>query len=342
MFYLTVTACGHIAKAPDKSNSSPFFERGIIAGSTQEYSHPRYVSLARLANNDILAGMGTDDCKTWLKSKIIFDDYSPYPSIVQAADGNIVASWFQRMENGTAIAFARFNREWLTTEKKHRLIHNNDGTDALGNYWFNKRPLSVADINAYVDMVANTQVTTFMMCSGSDFLFYRSEYGNVFGDDLNGMLHCGSDTTTFKNINRYYHNFLNLEKEGTDLISASLNRAKEKGMEAFITYRMNDLHFTDTTRRCPIVYSKFWINHPQYWMNSDGGGWNSKQALDFSHKEVRDHKLKIISEQLDKYDMIDGFDLDFMRFIVYFREGDGRAKAPLMTQLVKDIKAKVD
>ena len=94
---------------------------------------------------------------------------------------------------------------------KHRLIHNNDGTDALGNLWFNKRPLSVADINAYVDVVANSQVTTYMMCSGSDFLFYRSKYGRVFGDDLSGKLNCGVDTLAYKNYNKYYKNFQNLE-----------------------------------------------------------------------------------------------------------------------------------
>jgi len=297
------------------------------------------------AKNDrkpLVVAYSSDDCKTWSESKIIFNDYSPYPGIVQAADGCIIASWFQNVDGGTAIGFARFNPEWLMTDKTFRLIHNNDGTDALGNYWFNNRPLSVEDINAYVDMVANSQVTTYMMCSGSDFLYYRSQFGNLFCDDLNGTLDCGKDTAAFKIFNRYYRNFLNLEKEGTDLISASLNRAKKNGMEAFITYRMNDLHFTDTTRRCPIVYSDFWIRHPQYWMNDASEGWHSEQALDFTFKEVRDHKLRIISEQLDKYDMIDGFDLDFMRFIVYFKKGEGRTKAPLMTQLVKDVRAKVE
>jgi len=225
---------------------------------------------------------------------------------------------------------------------KHRLIHNNDGTDALGNIWFSKRPLNVADINAYVDVVANSQVTTYLMCSGSDFLYYRSKYGRVFGDDLNGKFDCGTDTTACTNFKKYYRNFLNLEKEGTDLIAASLNRAKKDGMEAFISYRMNDLHFNDTTTHCPIVYTDFWYKHPDFWINDATPGWNASRALDFAHKEVRARKLAIISEQLDKYEMIDGFDLDFMRFIVYFKTGEGRKNAPLMTQLVQDIRAKVD
>lgn len=230
----------------------------------------------------------------------------------------------------------------IAQNPKYRLIHNNDGTDALGNLWFHKRPLSVADINGYVDMVSGTQVTTFMMCSGSDFLYYRSKYGRVFCDDLNGKLNCGNDTAACANFKKYYRNFLNLEKEGTDLIAASLNRAKKNGLEAFITYRMNDLHFNDTTTHCPIVYTDFWYKHPQFWLNDATPGWNSRQALDFAHPEVRAQKLGIISEQLDKYDMIDGFDLDFMRFIVYFKLGEGRKNAPLMTQLVKDIRTKVD
>lgn len=225
---------------------------------------------------------------------------------------------------------------------KYRLIHNNDGTDALGNLWFHKRPLTVADLNAYVDMTANSQVTTYMMCSGSDFFYYRSKYGRLFCDDLNGTLTCGKDTAAYRNFRKYYQNFLNLEKEGTDLIAASLNRAKKNGMEAFITYRMNDLHFNDTTTHCPIVYTDFWHQHPEFWLNDATPGWNASRALDFAHQEVRDRKLAVISEQLEKYDMIDGFDLDFMRFIVYFKLGEGRKNAPLMTQLVKDIRAKVD
>jgi len=225
---------------------------------------------------------------------------------------------------------------------KYRLIHNNDGSDILGNRWFGQRLLTVDDVNKYVDLVANSQVTTYMICSGSDFLYYRSKFGRVFGDDLNGTLNCGNDTVTYKNFKKNYANHLNLERQGTDLIRATLTRAKEKGMEAVITYRMNDLHFADTTTHCPIYYSTFWMNHPEYWLKDTTQGWNSGGALNFAIKEVRDHKLSIISEQLDKYEMIDGFDLDFMRFIVYFLPGTGEENAPLITQLVKDIRGKMD
>ena len=127
------------------------------------------------------------------------------------------------------------------------------------------------------------------------------------------------------------------------MVAYTLKRAKEKGMEAFITYRMNDLHFNDTTTHCPIRYTDLRIQHPEYWLNDTTQGYNSGGAFDFAIKEVRDRKLAIISEQLENYaDIIDGYDLDFMRFIVYFKSGTGPQNAPLMTQLVKDIRQKVD
>lgn len=224
----------------------------------------------------------------------------------------------------------------------HRLIFNCDGTDLLGNFMFGQRPLSLADVNAYVDAYANTQVTTFMMCSGSDYTYYRSKFGRVLGDDRNGTLDCGCDTANYKYYKSYFQNHLVLEKEGTDVIETSLRRAKADKMETFISYRMNDLHFADTTLNCPIVFTDFWRAHPEYWIN-ENYEWHSAGALNFSHKEVRLQKLNMITEQLEKYgDILDGYDLDFMRFIVYFKSYEGVKNAPLMTDLVKAIKIKVD
>ena len=95
-------------------------------------------------------------------------------------------------------------------------------------------------------------------------------------------------------------------------------------------------------KRYTCMYD-FWIQHPEYWLNDTTQGYNSGGAFDFAIKEVRDRKLAIISEQLENYaDIIDGYDLDFMRFIVYFKSGTGPQNAPLMTQLMKDIRQKVD
>lgn len=230
------------------------------------------------------------------------------------------------------------------SDPKFRIIHNNDGTDALANMWFNRKPnLSRADINRYVDMVADSKaVTTFMMCTGSSLVYYHSKHERTFGDDLDGTLNCVGSESERLAFKRYYENFKSLEAEGTDIIDASLTRAKERGMEAFITFRVNDLHFADTSTRCRVSYSDFWYNNPQYWLGDAAQGWNSAGALDFTYKEVRDYKLALIREQLEKYEMIDGFDLDFMRFIVLFKTGEGASKAHLITSFVKSVRSMVD
>ncbi len=229
-------------------------------------------------------------------------------------------------------------------KNKFRVIHNNDGTDALANMWFNKKQgLSRQDINNYVDIVAQSGVvTTFMMCTGSDFVFYRSKYERPFGDNKSGTLDCNGSESERAAFASYYQNILSLEKEGTDIIDASLSRAKERGMEAFITFRVNDLHFADTSTNCRVSYPDFWYNNPQYWVGDSTQGMNSAQALDFTFDEVRQHKLDLIREQLEKYEQIDGFDLDFMRFIVLFKTGEGERKAPLMTSFVKSVRSMVD
>lgn len=233
------------------------------------------------------------------------------------------------------------------TADRHRLIHNNDGSDALLNRWFGGTPVHKADIDRYVDMVAEkpkgkTQVTTFMMCTGSDFIYYPgSKYGRYFGDDLNGTLPY-ADSATKQLWQLAGQGVRNLQAEGTDVIKASLERAKIHGMEAFISFRMNDLHFADTASGNRATFPDFWFEHPEYWTHDTTQGWHSGQAFDFSYPEVRQHKLNIIKEQLERYDMIDGYELDFMRFIVLFKTGEGREKAPLITEMVREIKHTID
>ena len=221
---------------------------------------------------------------------------------------------------------------------KERLIFNCDGTDLLGNFQFGGRPLSVADIRSYVDAYAGTQVTTFMMCSGSLNLYYRSAYATVLGEPRDGET---EDKEFREGVGRYYEGFLNVEREGADVIATVLERARERKMETFITYRMNDLHF-NSPDESPLAQCDFWRDHPEFWTNEDAG-WHSSGAFDFAHSEVRQYKLNIIAEQIDKYGhLLDGFDLDFMRFIVYFRQAEGEKNAHLMTELVKAVKEKID
>jgi len=230
-------------------------------------------------------------------------------------------------------------REEKTALTTPRLIFNCDGTDLLGNYMFEGRPLSLANIHAYVDAYAQTPVTTFMMCSGAHNLYYRSAFTRVIGEAPKGFT--PGTYEDVEDVAKYYRSFLNVEREGADVITAVLQRAQEHHLETFITYRMNDLHF-NAPDQSPLSYCDFWKAHPEYWVN-ENTGWHTEGAFDFAHPEVRAFKMGIIAEQIDKYGhLIDGFDLDFMRFIVYFKTDEGAKNAPLMTELVRTVKQKID
>ena len=213
----------------------------------------------------------------------------------------------------------------------------------LGNYWFGGRPLTVEDVNAAVDMVAGTQVTTYMMCTGSSAVYYPSRYSNMLGDDREGTLKACYDSATYNLWRRYWDNEKRLEAEGTDMVSASLARARERGLETFITLRMNDLHFADTLSACKMAMEEFWLQNPQFWTNDPSIGYNSAGALDYAHPQVREHKLALIREQLERFGpLIDGVDLDFMRFFVYFRADEARANSQIMTQFLCQVRTLVD
>ena len=213
----------------------------------------------------------------------------------------------------------------------------------LGNYWFGGRPLTVEDVNAAVDMVAGTQVTTYMMCTGSSAVYYPSKYSNMLGDDRGGTLKACYDSATYNLWRRYWDNEKRLEAEGTDMVSASLARARERGLETFITLRMNDLHFADTLSACKMAMEEFWLQNPQFWTNDPSIGYNSAGALDYAHPQVREHKLALIREQLERFGpLIDGVDLDFMRFFVYFRADEARANSQIMTQFLCQVRTLVD
>jgi hypothetical protein len=220
--------------------------------------------------------------------------------------------------------------------KKHRLIYNEDGTNTLGNYMHGMRPLTMEDLYEYIDVLANTQVTTYMMCIGSCMPYYESKYEDVFATCSDPELLKKMDPEKAKPFKIYVENAKMLKEKGTNLVKACLKRAKEKGMETFITMRMNDLHFTTTNEFLPIAQGKFWAKHPEFYVG-DHPGWHADGALNYAKKEVREFKLNLIKEACEKFDF-EGFELDFQRFLVYFPYKEGHKYLTEMNGFVKDVK----
>ena len=206
-----------------------------------------------------------------------------------------------------------------TGKPRYRLIHDDDG-DSIWRPFAN---VTEEYIDSQVGLVAGTGVTSFAVCAGSDYVHYGSQH---------------ADSSFLKDSG--------LKERGLDFIRTVLEKAREKGMEPILTYRVNDLHFTDTLDMSQgdsrFYMSKWWWDHPQFWVNEDFG-WHTVGAYDFAHKEVRDHKVAMMTEQLDMYgDVADVYLMDFLRFFCYFKQGQGRNHTAEMTDMVRQMRAVTD
>ena len=100
------------------------------------------------------------------------------------------------------------------------------------------------------------------------------------------------------------------------------------GMRFFPSFRMNDDHFVFDPHEYPLT-GQFWDKHQNLIIGLDRSPILSQKMygnlFDFSHKEVRDHRLAVIKEVIDRYgDISEGIELDFNRTQIFFPRGHGR------------------
>ena len=121
--------------------------------------------------------------------------------------------------------------------------------------------------------------------------------------------------------------------------------AKSMGMYFMPAYRMNDAHFSSKPFDHPVT-GRFWIeNHERLRIGQSPFARLPFYAnlLDFTHQEVRDHRLAIIREIVGRYaDIMDGLQLDFMRHPFFFPPGTGESRQSLMTELMLEVRQLLD
>ena len=215
-----------------------------------------------------------------------------------------------------------------------RLLYNSDGT----NMFIRPSPMAASDLLRYVDEVADSQVTTFLASPNAGQNFYcPSRVGEYIGKewsdgDLDAMAR-QEGRALLASVTR---NVRDLIRAGNDPLATVLARCRRRGLEAFITFRMNELH--DVDRPDSPLISRFYREHPEWRLNEPEHGWLGL-APNFAVREVRERRIAEIADLVERHD-IDGLELDFQRFPAYFSHAEGVAEthAPLMTELVAEIR----
>ncbi|MEO2034713.1 MAG: alpha/beta hydrolase family protein [Planctomycetaceae bacterium] len=190
------------------------------------------------------------------------------------------------------------------------------GTSRFVKAWLDKEAEAVP-FSTYVFLAATPDICTFDSQAGET---YGDRFGPGYSEGWAGGIR-------------------SLRAEGTDALKVVTEHMHAKGKEVLAAIRMSDTHHRSLdpdNPGCP----KFAMEHPQLVIKQPDGRTN-ETALDYSHEEVREHRLAIMREIAQQYD-VDGLELNFARWAKHFPRDQGRKKAPIMTKYVGQIREMLD
>jgi hypothetical protein len=226
--------------------------------------------------------------------------------------------------------------------KLQGLIYNQDSTDFFFQHEIKDGVDGGALLDAYLDLIADAGVKTFMCNPNARETNYRSDVWESFWQ---GYEPIGPDDQPFlkavppeglRSYRSMVHSMWALDHQGVDYVARTVSRCRLRGMAPWVSLRMNDVHFNDNMAH-PF--------HPEFWRDSErwrGGSMGYFQrGLDYGQPEVREMYRKLIVETLERYD-IDGLELDFMREPYLFREGEEQQGAAILTQWLREVRKLVE
>lgn len=199
---------------------------------------------------------------------------------------------------------------------------------------------SARNVLAQVDSLAGTPVKTLMWSvgAGSEILYYPTKVANAWG---------------WRPVaEEYEKEFGSWQRKaaagiaaGVDPIRIAGERAKALGMSFVPSYRMNDDHFIFDPVDYPLT-GKFWLDNQATMKIGESpqpADEHYGNLLDFTHDEVRQYRLDVIFEVIERYeDILDGIELDFNRFQMIFPKDKGFERGHLVTEMITQVRARLD
>lgn len=241
--------------------------------------------------------------------------------------------------------------------RPHRLIYN---SDADNMFIYVKPPMRPVDLYPYVDEIADAGATTLYLCPNYGMpVTYPSKATQMFGSGLTEEQQKQVDKVSLEkpSLERGAANLHALVAAGHSPVGLIIDRARAKGLETFITFRPNEVHWIEKPDDFPInlLLSKSWHDHPEWRIGKAGdelsqlhldilgprtspvvAGW-LPGGMNFAVPEVRSQRLAQMRECCERFD-IDGLDIDFQRFPMYFPVGEEAANVNTMTAWIAEVR----
>lgn len=213
--------------------------------------------------------------------------------------------------------------------------------------------MSAAGLNRLVDRyVEGTQVAGILFCVNVQRALINSRAWETFWADYDPAL---GERQPCLLRGHGVRNHLLLRQRGIDQHAVWLARCRHHGIEGWLTMRMNDCHglkefvvreqglkgHVGEAEWALHWPSTFWREHPElrrapYRLERSWEG-----AFDYGKAAVREHHLALIRELFERYDMF-GFEMDWMRWGMYFAPGHEQAGMPLLTEFVREVRRLAD
>ena len=225
---------------------------------------------------------------------------------------------------------------------KYRFILSNDGGSLAGPVL--EAPIGVEGlVELAIEPLRDTRINTLFWQLGtdpylgspshrlSDHYSHRTEVGSIWGTE-NPSFHSAG-------LWRIRENAKRLMEAGTDPVAVVVEHGHRAGLEVFVCMRVNDIHDArlEGGVEDPLM-SPVKRRHPDWLLGEEG---NRRTAYNFALPQVREYKLALAREAIENYDL-DGLDWDFCRHPFLFPQGSEAEGAPLMTELLGEIRRALD
>ena len=218
------------------------------------------------------------------------------------------------------------------------LITNADGDNAFrADTLEESQKLLRGEVDGYADVGIKT--FTYSIGAGSEILLYPTKVSNTWGWRKTKY---DADPAWGPRIER---NRKAIEAGGDGPRTAG-EQAKKRGMYFFPSHRMNDGHyaFGQPPEEYPLS-GKFWLENRDLEIKDSPikGKPEYGHLLDYTHEKVRNYRLAQAYEAIDRYqDIMDGYELDFTRFQVFFPAGKAWERRDLITDVVRKVRQRLD
>ena len=236
------------------------------------------------------------------------------------AAGSVVPYW--QIAQGAEAGSARPGRKHAAL--RSNLVVNDDGYVFL---FFNDN-LRKEDLRRHLQSYCREGVGAVAYCVGdmSWPTFYPTQVG-VPWSAVRG------DAKSNLKMSRSYRNVENFASESGGYFGTVFDIIHGFGKKAVASFRMNDAHFTTDLS----AHSELWKQHAKLRLGKPYGYYGN--CLNYEFDIVRSHFQAMVKEFVELYPEIDGIELDAMRSPFFFPPGKGKQHAPLLTEMIRDIKA---